>query len=49
MSVTKRASVSQELAAELLASTPELAREMAEHLYAAVPEPGLASRRAQIT
>jgi len=38
MSVTERASVSQELAAELLPSTPELAREMAEHLYAAVPE-----------
>jgi DNA-binding PucR family transcriptional regulator len=38
MSVTERASVFQELAAELLPSTPELARDMAEHLYAAIPE-----------
>jgi PucR C-terminal helix-turn-helix domain/GGDEF-like domain len=38
MSVTERGSVCQELAAELLPSTPELAREMAEHLYGAVPE-----------
>ena len=38
MSVTARGSVCQELAAELLPSAPELAREMAEHLYAAIPE-----------
>ena len=38
MSVTERGAVCQELAAELLPSTPQLAREMAEHLYAAVPE-----------
>jgi hypothetical protein len=38
MSVTARGSVCQELAAELLPSAPELAREMAEHLYRAVPE-----------
>jgi DNA-binding PucR family transcriptional regulator len=38
MPVTERGSVYQELAAELLASTPEIAREMAEHLHAAIPE-----------
>jgi hypothetical protein len=38
VSVTERASVSEEPAAELLLSIPELAREIAEHLYVAVPE-----------
>jgi DNA-binding PucR family transcriptional regulator len=38
MSVSERESVCQQLAAELLATTPEVAREMAEHLYAAVPQ-----------
>jgi DNA-binding PucR family transcriptional regulator len=38
MTVTDRASVVQDLAAELLTKAPELAREMAEHLYAAVPQ-----------
>lgn len=38
MSVTARASVVPELAAELLADAPELAREMAAHLYATLPD-----------
>ncbi len=38
MSVTERGSVCQELAAELLPKVSELAREMADHLYAAIPE-----------
>ena len=38
MSVVERGSVVQELAAELLTSTPELARGMADHLYATIPE-----------
>lgn len=38
MSVTERGSVCQELAAELLPKVPELARAMAAHLYAAIPE-----------
>jgi hypothetical protein len=38
MSVTERASVVQDVAAELLADTPQLAREMADHLHAAIPE-----------
>ncbi len=38
MSVVERGSVVQELAAELLSRTPELARGMADHLYATIPE-----------
>jgi DNA-binding PucR family transcriptional regulator len=38
MAVIERGSVVQELAAELLTSTPELARGMADHLYATIPE-----------
>jgi DNA-binding PucR family transcriptional regulator len=38
MAVSGQSSVCRELAAELLPSAPELAHEMAEHLYAAVPE-----------
>jgi DNA-binding PucR family transcriptional regulator len=38
MTVTDRASVVQDLAGELLRKAPELAREMAEHLYAAIPQ-----------
>lgn len=37
MTVTEGVSVGQDLAAELLPTAPELAREMAEHLYAAMP------------
>ena len=38
MSIVERGSVVQDLAAELLARTPELARGMADHLYATIPE-----------
>jgi hypothetical protein len=38
MSIVERGSVVQELAAELLTRTPELARGMADHLYATIPE-----------
>jgi hypothetical protein len=38
MSTTEQRSVCQELAAEWLPHSPELAREMGEHLYAAIPE-----------
>jgi len=38
MTVVERGSVVQELAAELLTRTPELARGMADHLYATIPE-----------
>ena len=38
MSVIERGSVVPELAAELLTETPELARGMADHLYATIPE-----------
>jgi hypothetical protein len=38
MTVIERGSVVPELAAELLAETPELARGMADHLYATIPE-----------
>ena len=38
MSIVERGSVVQELAAELLTETPELARGMADHLYATIPE-----------
>ena len=38
MSTTEQRSVCQELAAELLPHTPQLAREMGEHLYATIPE-----------
>lgn len=40
MAVTQRAAVVQELAAELLARTPALARSMADHLSASIPELG---------
>ena len=40
MPVTERGSVYQELAAELLPRAPEIAREMAEHLFATIPELG---------
>ena len=38
MSIVERGSVVPELAAELLTKTPELARGMADHLYATIPE-----------
>jgi hypothetical protein len=38
MTVIERGSVVPELAAELLTKTPELARGMADHLYATIPE-----------
>ncbi len=38
MTVIERGSVVPELAAELLTETPELARGMADHLYATIPE-----------
>ncbi|HEV8151306.1 MAG TPA: hypothetical protein VGP78_00170, partial [Solirubrobacteraceae bacterium] len=38
MAVTERPAVVQELAAELLSRTPALARGMADHLAAAIPE-----------
>jgi DNA-binding PucR family transcriptional regulator len=38
MTVVERGSVVPELAAELLTKTPELARGMADHLYATIPE-----------
>ena len=38
MSIVERGPVVQDLAAELLARTPELARGMADHLYATIPE-----------
>lgn len=38
MSIVERGSVVQELAAELLTRTPALARGMADHLYATIPE-----------
>jgi hypothetical protein len=38
MTVVERGSVVSELAAELLTKTPELARGMADHLYATIPE-----------
>jgi hypothetical protein len=38
MTVVERGSVVPELAAELLTETPELARGMADHLYATIPE-----------